>query len=212
MSVRVGIVDSGVNAGHPHVAGVSGGVFIHADGDNDDYTDRIGHGTAVAGAIREKTPGAELYAVRIFDGRLTATIDALIQALEWCMSHGIDIVNVSVGTSNQEHRPRLENFVRRASEREMFVVSAAGLLPGDLPGAIAVGADPACDRFACRFRNGVFWASPYPRQIPGVPLERNLNGVSFAIANCTGLLARAMASMTPVDAYRQFRQTATLAE
>lgn len=162
--------------------------------------------------VRLGRSGAELYAVRIFDGRLTATIDTLMRGLEWCISHGIHIVNVSVGTANQEHRPRLEDFVRRASEREMFVVSAAGLLPGDLSGAIAVDADPACDRFVCRFRNGVFWASPYPREIPGVPPDRNLNGVSFAIANCTGLLARAMASMTAVDAYRQFRQAATLAE
>ena len=212
MKVRVGIVDSGVNAGHPHVGGVNGGVFIHADGDNDDYTDCIGHGTAVTGAIREKAPGAELYAVRIFDRRLTATIETLMRGLEWCIPHGIHIINVSVGTANQEHRPRLEDFVRRASEREMFVVSAAGVLPGDLSGVIAVDADPGCARFECRFRNGVLWASPYPREIPGVPPERNLNGVSFAVANCTGLLARAMMSMAPTDAYHQFLKDAALAK
>jgi len=212
MRVRVGIVDSGINAGHPHVAGVSGGVFIHADGDNDDCTDRVGHGTAVAGAIREKAPGAELYAVRIFDRRLTATVDTLMRGLEWCILHGIHIINVSVGTANQEHRPRLEDFVRRASEREMFVISAVGLLPGDLPGAIGVAADPARGRFECRFRNGVFWASPYPREIPGVPPERNLIGVSFAVANCAGLLARAMATMSPKNAYREILRDATLAE
>ena len=32
-------------------------------------------------------------------------------------------------------------------------------------------------------------ASPYPRPIPGVPLARNLNGISFAVANVTGVLA-----------------------
>ena len=38
----------------------------------------------------------------------------------------------------------------------------------------------------------VFRASPFPRPIPGVPRERNLAGVSFAVANVTGFLARAM--------------------
>jgi len=36
----------------------------------------------------------------------------------------------------------------------------------------------------------VFRASGYPREIPGVPRERNLSGISFAVANVTGLLAR----------------------
>ena len=32
-------------------------------------------------------------------------------------------------------------------------------------------------------------ASPYPRPIPGVPPERNVNGISFAVANASGCLA-----------------------
>jgi hypothetical protein len=201
MTVRVGIVDSGINPDHPHVGRVTGGVFFHAQGESADYTDRIGHGTAVAGAIREKAPEADLYAVRIFDRRLTATIETLMRGLEWCLDHGVHIVNVSVGTANEQHYVRLEDFVRRARSREIFVVSAAGMLPGTLPGAIAVAADSECDREVCRFRDGIFLASPYPRPIPGVPPERNLNGVSFAVANYTGLLARALESRSPADAY-----------
>ena len=34
--------------------------------------------------------------------------------------------------------------------------------------------------------------SPYPRGIPGVSRERNVNGVSFAVANATGFVARAL--------------------
>jgi len=36
-----------------------------------------------------------------------------------------------------------------------------------------------------------FSASGYARPIPGVPPERNLNGISFAVANMTGFVARA---------------------
>ncbi len=54
--VKVAIIDSGVNPAHPHVGGVAGGARIsssEADSSND-YLDYIGHGTAVAGAIRER--------------------------------------------------------------------------------------------------------------------------------------------------------------
>ena len=68
------------------------------------------------------------------------------------------------------------------------------MLPGTLAGAIPVEADDSCPRDRFRFRDGVFLASPYPRPIPGVPRERNLHGVSFAVANMTGLIAATFAS------------------
>ena len=39
-------------------------------------------------------------------------------------------------------------------------------------------------------RDVVVAAAPYPRPIPGVPVERNLSGISFAVANVTGVLGR----------------------
>jgi hypothetical protein len=38
----------------------------------------------------------------------------------------------------------------------------------------------------------VFHTSGFAREIPGVPPERNLHGVSLAVANMTGLVARAL--------------------
>ncbi len=35
-------------------------------------------------------------------------------------------------------------------------------------------------------------ASGYPRPAPGIPPERNLKGLSFAVANVTGALARTL--------------------
>jgi hypothetical protein len=37
-------------------------------------------------------------------------------------------------------------------------------------------------------------ASGYPRPIEGVPVERNLSGISFAVANVTGFLARLLSN------------------
>ena len=204
MSVRVGIVDSGINPDHPHVGQVMGGVFFNAEGESPDFADRIGHGTAVAGVIREKAPTAELYAVRIFDRRLAANIDTLMRGLDWCLGHRIQVVNLSIGTANEQHRPRLEDFLRRARWQGMFVVSTANMLPGMLEGAIGVDSADDCNRDEVRLHEGIFLASPYPRSIPGVPREFNLHGVSFAIANCTGLLAQVMESHAVSDVYREF--------
>jgi hypothetical protein len=73
-------------------------------------------------------------------------------------------------------------------------VSAGQTLPGSLPGVIGVMPDPDCPRDGFRYHDGMFYASPYPRPIPGVSVDRNLQGVSFAVANMTGLVARALTS------------------
>lgn len=184
--MKIAIIDSGVHASHPHVGGVAGGVAVTPQGLSDDYVDRLGHGTAVAGAIREKAgPDAELYAVKVFDLRLSANIEIILRALEWCAAQRMDVVNLSLGTTNPAHRSAFE----RAIAGGALVVSAAGTLPGDLPGVISVAEDEKCPRESYRFQDGVFYASPYPRPIPGVPADRNLHGASFAVANMTGFVA-----------------------
>ncbi|PWU07258.1 MAG: hypothetical protein C5B51_10415 [Terriglobia bacterium] len=183
---RVAIVDSGIHAGHPHVGAVAGSVFITEHVESEDAIDRLGHGTAVAGAVREKAPDAELYAVKVFDTRLSTSIDVIIRALAWCRRHQMDIVNLSLGTSNPDHRTR---FLEALGD-DLLVISAAQTLPGSLSGVIGVLPDPECPRDAFYYRDGVFYASPYPRPIPGVPVTANLNGASFAVANMTGFAAR----------------------
>jgi hypothetical protein len=61
--------------------------------------------------------------------------------------------------------------------------------PGCLPGVIGVGLDWEIDRDDYRLKDGVYYASGYPRPAPGMPPRRNLNGISFAVANITGLIA-----------------------
>lgn len=45
----------------------------------------------------------------------------------------------------------------------------------------------------------VIRASPYPRPVPGVPPERNLNGISFAVANASGCIAALLATDPSID-------------
>jgi hypothetical protein len=61
-------------------------------------------------------------------------------------------------------------------------------LPGSLAGVIGVmeGEDyQVCQRYG----KSVYAAPPYPRNIPGVPRERNLKGVSFAVARISAKVA-----------------------
>jgi hypothetical protein len=46
----------------------------------------------------------------------------------------------------------------------------------------------------------VFRATGFPRPIPGVPPARNLKGLSFAVANVSGTVARLLAEDDDGDA------------
>lgn len=200
--MKIAIIDSGINPDHPHVGNVAGGIFITRDGESHDYLDRLGHGTAVAGAIHEKAPSAQLYAIKVFDQQLTAEIGVIIRALEWAIRERVDIVNLSLGTPNPEHRERFEKAVGKGP----VVVSAfehngRALLPGALDPVIGVTLDTDCprDAYSVVMRGGrpIFRCSGYPRSIPGVPPDRNLNGVSFAVGNMTGFVAQVLAGGVP---------------
>lgn len=208
--VRIAVVDSGVHTGHPHVGSVGGGVAIGPGGDiGDDFVDRLGHGTAVAAAIREKAPDAELLAVRVFDRSLSTTGQALVAGIEWSARQGVQIINLSLGTSNQDHARALADAVAIASRHNAIVVSAAPQrdarwLPGSLAGVVSVDVDWQCPRDECRVIDagdeGIrLSASGYPRPIPGVPVERNFSGLSVAVANATGLLALVLEGATATD-------------
>ena len=203
--VRIAVIDSGVHTSHPHIGGLIAGASVAADGGvrDGDADDRLGHGTAVAAAIHEKAPGAAIIPVRVFDRELTATIDALVSAIHWSAGVGASLINLSLGTLNPGHADRLRDAIAAAASAGAVVVAAAPdrdhqWLPGGLAGVVAVELDWACPRDRCE----VAWtddggqvrirASGFPRPIPGVAPERNLRGVSFAVANATGLLARAL--------------------
>ncbi|HMV83685.1 MAG TPA: S8 family serine peptidase [Blastocatellia bacterium] len=192
--VRVAIIDSGVNPVHPHVGGVAGGMRITPGGTEEQYLDFIGHGTAVAGAIREKAPDAELYAVKVFDRALTTNIETILRALEWCAANQMHLVNLSLGTLNLNHREKFERVLAQAENLPVVAardINGADSLPGCLPSVLGVSLDWDCPREAYRWDEAkqCFLASGYARPIPGVPPERNLNGISFAVAHLTGFAA-----------------------
>lgn len=199
--VSVAVIDSGVNPGHPHVGRIAGGIgFSDAAEAVPDVIDSLGHGTAVVAAIQEKAPDAELYVVKVFDRSLSTTVEALVRAIEWAVARRVALVNLSLGTANPRSAPALADAVEAASRAGTLVVSAREhggrrWFPGSLPGVLGVVLDASCSRDAVRLAwpseaEPIAGAAGEPRPVPGLPQERNLQGVSFAVANATGVLAR----------------------
>jgi subtilisin family serine protease len=202
----VAVIDSGVHARHPHISAISGGVSIGPDGAiaQDSFVDRLGHGTAVTAAIQEKATQAEYFAVQVFHGSLRSSARALLRAIEWTIEQRMDIVNLSLGTGNSDHAELFSRMIERALAAGVFLVSAREMagqpcFPGCLPGVLGVGLDEHCDRNRYLVRETAdsiaFLASGYPRPAPGISKERNLQGISFAVANMSGFAARALESL-----------------
>ena len=204
--IRIGVIDSGVHPHHSHIAAekVIGAAAVARDGsvseDAADALDRLGHGTAVTAAIQEKAPDAELLIVRVFHNKLAASAAALVAAIDYCVGQGVDLINLSLGSTNDAHRLVFQAAAERALARNTLLVAARAVgdvpcFPGALPMVLGVGLDWDCprDRFAVQdVPDGVAYiASGYPRPIDGAPLHRNLHGISFAVAQMTGFAARA---------------------
>lgn len=202
VGVRVALIDSGINAQHSHVGFLAGGVAfsVTADGlvqEHDDYTDRIGHGTALAGILRAKAPQVELYAVKIFTDRLAASVTILEAALRWAVKQRMHIINLSLGTANADHRERLSDIVTQANAASALLVASSppgrmDVFPATLPGVIGVAGDDNCGWSEHRYIADdpiPFRAHPRPRPLPGPAQARNFRGHSFASAHVSALLA-----------------------
>ncbi len=208
--VRIAVLDSGVHPSHSHIGGLAKGVQITAQGDAEDTLDRLGHGTAVASVIHHLSPQVEIVPVKIFDNQLVTNLAIILRAVDWCLQNDIQVINLSLGTTNEQHREAFEQMGSRVALHDAVVVSAHSmeatrLLPGTLPGIVGVVADARCDPTGYSIQREeektIFGALPYPRDIPGVPREANLNGVSFAVARVSAYIGRSWSQRTQDESW-----------
>jgi subtilisin len=88
--VRVCVLDSGIEGGHPLVGPV-GHAYVVAEDETvreDDAVDVIGHGTACAGIVRALAPDCELVSVRVLGGGLRGSGPVLLAGLRLRSSRG----------------------------------------------------------------------------------------------------------------------------
>ena len=137
-------------------------------------------------AIQEKAPLASYYAVKIFHDSLRTSSTSLLRAMEWAVDQDMDVINLSLGTSNPAHADLFPPVVKKAGG---VIVSACECYPGLLAGVLAVDIDAECDRESYYLRGETFVTAGYARSAPGIPRKRNLQGISFAVANVSGFVA-----------------------
>ncbi len=201
--LRIAIIDSGINPGHPHVGDVAGGLSLdlNPQGEaikSDDFHDAIGHGTAIAGVIRGKSPDAKLYAIKIFHEALKAPSSLLLAALEWAVRSRMKMVHLSLGTVHEEDRDALKKLCQSAYDKGMVIIAAARsrddrVFPAVFETVIAAYHHPECDETTLvHHPEGPieFGACGLPRPLPGLPQELNFRGHSFAAAHITAKVAR----------------------
>ncbi|MFJ6674729.1 S8 family serine peptidase [Actinosynnema sp. NPDC091369] len=159
--VKVGVVDTGVDGGHPDLAGRE--VAERNFTTDPDATDTIGHGTHVASTIagngtpyRGVAPDAQLLDAKVC-GREGCPESAILDGLRWTAEQGADVVNVSLGGTDGPEVDLLEEAVNTlsATHGTLFVVAAGNSgaaetvgSPGSAEAALTVGAVDRDDRIA----------------------------------------------------------------
>lgn len=201
--IDIALIDSGINAAHSHVGNVADGVSLNLDSKGglvvgDDFSDEIGHGTAIAGVIRAGAPLARLHAVKIFRAELKAATPLLLAALEWAIEKRMKIIHLSLGTEREEDREILSAGCRVAHDRDIIIVASARshddvIFPAAFDSVIGAYWNKECDEdflIYCSDAPIEFGAYGFPRSLPGMPQEMNFRGNSFAAAHVTARAAR----------------------
>ena len=150
----IAVVDTGVDAAHPDLAGrvVAGYDFVNND---TDATDDNGHGTMVAGIAAAKTNNeigiagaafnARIMPVKVLDETGSGVDGDIADGIVWAADHGAEVINLSLGGTDASDL--LSDAIDYAVARGSVVVAASGnegsaipSYPAALGNVIAVGA------------------------------------------------------------------------
>ena len=180
--VRVAVIDSGIDADHPRVGGVSGAVAfeVHPDDDLDylahegPHEDLVGHGTACAAIVRSIAPDAEIYSVRVLGANLKGRGALFHAGIVWAIEHGMQVANLSLSSKSENLYAALHDAADEAYFRKTVLVSAANNQPGptypsQFSSVISVACRPGADPLGLA-------ANPKP------PVEFGARGIDVDVA------------------------------
>lgn len=135
--VTVAIIDSGIEADHPALAGRvvrSLRVEPGPDGptvvDDPGATDLVGHGTACAGIIHGIAPAVDMVSVRVLGPDNRAGGTAFAAALEWAIGQRFGVVNLSLSSRNEAMAERFHELADEAYFANTLLVAAANNVVG----------------------------------------------------------------------------------
>jgi len=167
--VRVAVIDSGVEAGHPGLEGcvdADAGLAVRM-GDGDEtidefgpHDDSFGHATAVSGIIHSIAPEARITSVKVLGAGLGGRAAAFLRGLAWTVEQGFDVINLSLGTNRREWALPFYEICDEAYFKGCLVVTAANnVMRASYPSLYGSVASVACNLSADPFR---FHYNPAP--------------------------------------------------
>jgi len=177
--VRVCVLDSGIEDGHPRVGPVARAVAITVGEDDEPVAtddlegDLCGHGTACASVVHALAPEAEIHSVRVLGAGFSGSGRALIAGLRWAVDEGYDVINMSLSTTKPKFAEALHELADQAYFKRTVVVASAHNMPVEsLPwrfsSVISVASHDEADPL-------VFYANPEP------PVEFFARGVDVEV-------------------------------
>jgi subtilisin family serine protease len=194
--VKVAILDTGIDASHPDLAGMVDARFDFTT-NTAGGTDKHGHGTHVAGIIASSknetgyvgaSYQARLLAAKVLSDDGIGYVSDVVEGINWARSEGAQIINLSIGTTHDSKS--LKDAVNKAANAGVIVVAAAGntnggamTYPGAYSSVISVGATDKQDRLAS------FSAVGASVVAPGVSITSALPGGSYASWSGTSMAA-----------------------
>ena len=205
--IKVAVVDSGIDADHPLISGIAGGVAISYDPDAEDlvhfeegtHSDLFGHGSACAGIVRKTAPDAEIYSVRVLGERLTGKGVVFAAGIRWALEHGMQVINLSLSTGNRDLYSLFHEIADDAYFRHVMLVCAvnnveAPSYPSLYSSVFSVAAHEGSDPFSIDYNP----SPPVEFGAPGIDVEVawkdgstiTATGNSFAAPHVAGLIAR----------------------
>jgi len=157
--VKIGIIDSGCDNSHPQLTHITRGMDFTNNRDTASWTrDTMSHGTHCAGIItgasnqlkgvRGFAPMAEVHALKVFPG---GRFSDLIDALDQCIDRQLDIVNLSLGSS--ETSELVAHKLVEVRQSGVACIVAAGnasgpvQFPGSEPSVLTVSAIGKLEEF-----------------------------------------------------------------
>lgn len=203
----VAVVDSGIDADHPMVGGVTSAVAMSYDPEEPDgvrreegpHEDLFGHGTACAGIIRTVAPECRLHSIRVLGERLSGKGMVFAAGLEWAIEHGFRVVNLSLSTGKDDYFGVFHDLADRAYFAGVMLVCAvnnvpAPSYPSQYASVFSVAAHARRDPFGYDYNP----RPPVEIGAPGIDVTVAwkdggtivTTGNSFAAPHVTGLIAR----------------------
>lgn len=208
--VTVAVVDTGVDATHPDLAGAVLPGFDAFDASGDGRRDPNGHGTHVAGIIAAArngsgveglAPGVRILPVRVLDASGYGEESDVARGVLWAVENGAQVINMSLG--GDEPNALLAAAVLQARRAGVAVIVSAGndgatgspaSYPAADPGTYAVAATDAADRAAYFSTRGSY----VDIAAPGVLVLSTWTGSSTRYESGTSMSAPYMSASVAV--------------